>query len=102
MIKLKVKLVEGEMEYDQDKYPKNQVLMGGDMSNPSWKKYREGYDARFHPSRSVHYKMTGGDRANDWYFEFSDGSQWGFSWRAWGDLMQAVENKNKGYMEYYM
>ena len=81
------------------------------MSNPSWKKYKEAYDAKLHPyldvikkylPRSKHYKVTAAERCNEWYFRFSDGVNMSFSWRGWGDLMQAVENKNKGYMEYYM
>jgi hypothetical protein len=35
---------------------------------------------------------------NDHFFLFNDGMAIAFTWRAWGDLMSAIVNKNEGYM----
>jgi hypothetical protein len=89
-------------------------IMGGDKSNPTW----DEYISRIHPKWHPHFKLIREailDRANGLYqitgeqkqnmgisFMFSDGEHWSFSWRAWGDLMQAIMNQREGYMAYYM
>ena len=86
-------------------------LMGGMDSNPSWDEYLGLYLPEYHP----HIKLikeaviklgwigkTGEEICNYHCFVFSDGTKWGYSWRAWGDLMQAIVNKKEGYMTYYM
>lgn len=86
-------------------------IMGGDSSNPSWKEYLSNYKNDFKPHIQLIKKgikemgwigMTAENIANDWCFVFSDGTAIGFSWRAWGDLMQAIVNQREGYMKYYM
>jgi poly-D-alanine transfer protein DltD len=110
MEELKVELVKGEMDYDLDD-EKCHVIMGGDPSNPSWEQYLGQWKEEFQPyiklirdciKEHPCYKGTAGKYANDYYFKFNDGHEFGFSWRAWGDLMQAIVDENEGYMAYYM
>jgi hypothetical protein len=86
-------------------------LFGGDDRNPSWDDYLSDFKEEFQPHilliREAIEKLgwvgeTADRKANDTLFSFSDGQNIGFSWRAWGDLMQAIVNKNEGYMVYYM
>lgn len=87
-------------------------FMGGDDSNPTWQEYIDGYKDEYKPHVLLIKKCieengllreTGeGMQRLGVTFKFSDGQHWGFSWRAWGDLMQAIINKQEGYMEYYM
>lgn len=85
-------------------------FMGGDDSNPSWEAYLSDYNEEFRPHVLLIKKCiednglvgTTGQDADDMYFKFSDGHVWGFTWRAWGDLMQAIVDKREGYMAYYM
>ena len=89
----------------------SQSIMGGDDSNPTWENYVMGYRVQFRPHIQLLRKAieemgwigrTGRDVSNYYTFVFSNGTVWGFSWRAWGDLMQAIVNKQEGYMAYYM
>jgi hypothetical protein len=86
-------------------------IMGGDSSNPSWNEYMENYTEEY----KAHFELlkqaiinagwvgkTGEEVCNYHYYRFSDGLKISFSWRAWGDLMQAIVNKREGYMTYYM
>ena len=85
-------------------------FLGGDSSNPTWDEYLEDYKDEYKPhilliKKSIEENhMIGytGQDADDVYFKFSDGHIWGFTWRAWGDLMQSIVNKKEGYMAYYM
>ncbi len=43
-----------------------------------------------------------GQDAEQYTFKFSDGVVIGFTWRGWGDLMQAIVDKREGYIAYYM
>jgi hypothetical protein len=88
-----------------------QPIMGGDSSNPTWEEYVSGFNEPFQPHINLIRKAIeelgwvgecAEERANDWCFVFSDGQAVGFSWRAWGDLMQAIIGKREGYMTYYM
>jgi hypothetical protein len=90
---------------------KNVVLFGGDDSNPTWEEYVEQFVDEFKPRMNairdlVKEEHLVGERANNFcngnYFEFPDGMKIGFSWRAWGDFMQALVGKREGYMTYYM
>lgn len=84
--------------------------MGGDSSNPTWEEYLVGWTEERHQHLEVLKQFitengligTTGEAQNDWTFKFSDGWHIGFSWRAWGDLMQAVVGKREGYLTYYM
>ena len=86
------------------------TFLGGDSNNPSWEDYIDEYAGEYLPHvllvrKSIEENgMIGytGQDANDLYFKFSDGEIWYYSWRAWGDLMQAIVNKNEGYITYYM
>lgn len=85
-------------------------IFGGDSSNPSWEEYLAEYNDEYKPHVLLLRKcieengLIGetGQFADDLAFKFSDGQIWGFTWRAWGDLMQAIVNKREGYMAYYM
>lgn len=97
------------MKHSTEKY---QSFMGGDSSNPSWEEYVDGYKEEFRPHILLIKKCieengllgeTGEGMQNQGIsFRFSDGQHWGFSWRAWGDLMQSIIDKREGYMAYYM
>ncbi len=85
-------------------------ITGGNRSNPKWDEYVRGYKRKYQSHIRlirkciIENEMIGitGDQQNEWAFEFNDGVNLGFSWRAWGDLMQAIVNKKEGYMAYYM
>jgi hypothetical protein len=88
-----------------------EVIMGGDDTNPSWDDYLELWVDEFRQYLLLIKKSieenglvgeTGESFANKYTFKFSDGKSFGFTWRAWGDLMQSIVNKNEGYMAYYM
>jgi hypothetical protein len=89
-------------------------IMGGDSSNPTWEEYLQNADPKFRAHLEL-IKAAIEDPANGLYgitgeqkqdlgitFKFSDGEHWSYSWRAWGDLMQAIVGKREGYMTYYM
>lgn len=90
-----------------------EVIMGGDSSNPTWDEYLKKFEnlefqKRIYLIRYVIEEngLVGitGERKQDLgiSFKFSDGVHLSFTWRAWGDLMQAIVNKREGYVEYYM
>ena len=102
------KFIKGDFDFDGEKC---HTLMGGDTSNPSWNEYVDGFVEDFQPyicgikecvEKEGIIGAVGGDYANDWHFSFEDGTKVAFSWRAWGDMMQSIVNKNEGYMRYYM
>lgn len=87
------------------------TVFGGDDRNPTWEEYVDDYKEEFQPhmklirqSLEVNNRIgeTASRCANSYNFSFSDGNVFRFSWRAWGDLMQAIVNKKEGYMAYYM
>ena len=91
----------------------NHTFFGGDPSNPSWEEYLDSFDKEFQPyitavreavEREGLIGATGGSFCNYNYFEFDDKhrTKIGFSWRGFGDLMQAIVNKREGYLTYYM
>lgn len=86
-------------------------IMGGDPRNPTWEEYVDQYLEEFQPhielmkdgiTKLGWVGETGGNKANDTFFVFSDGTSIGLTWRAWGDFMQAIVGKQEGYMAYYM
>lgn len=85
-------------------------IMGGDSTSPMWSEYLRYWKVKYRPHIRLLRKFiiengligTTGEDQNHWTFKFSDGVHLGFSWRAWGDLMQAIVNKKEGYMAYYM
>ena len=86
------------------------VIMGGDPSNPSWDEYITSCTDEMRPYvRAIRgyiedNDMIGmtGQQQNRLYFAFDDGTEITYSWRAWGDLMQAIVDEREGYMRYYM
>jgi len=89
---------------------KSFTILGGDSSNPSWEDYIKDWEVEYHAHLLLIRQLikehgllgyTGQD-AKDFYFKFSDGEIWAYTWRGWGDLMQAIVDKNEGYMAYYM
>ena len=110
MDKLTVKIVECTDELmDLEQY---EVIMGGrDLENPpDWNGYLEYFIPEVHPYMETLKKFvteegligSKGQHHDTNAFEFSDGTIYGFTWRAWGDFMQAVVGKREGYMTYYM
>lgn len=107
-MKEELKIIDCHAEAKEGEY----AIMGGDDSNPSWEEYLEGFYEQFRPHLSLIKEaiekngwvgITGEEKQNqNIAFRFSDGTYFAFSWRAWGDLMQAIVNKNEGYMVYYM
>jgi hypothetical protein len=90
---------------------RHEIISGGDSSNPTWEEYISQY-ADYFKTQIELLKLavtewgwigkTGEDICNDYIFVFSTGERIGFTWRAWGDFMQAVVGKREGYMMYYM
>lgn len=86
------------------------VIMGGDSSNPTWDAYLAQWKEEWQPhilaireainEHGLRRSMGGAHANNTWFLV--DGHGFTFSWRAWGDLIQAIENKQEGYMAYYM
>jgi hypothetical protein len=110
---IKVKIVkrgsdyEIEVEVEDDHH---YIITGGDSSNPTWDEYLEQFNDEVLPRilaiRKIieDYKMVGelaSSFCNNHHFEFEDGLTVGFTWRAWGDLMQAIVGKREGFMAYY-
>ncbi|KKM79563.1 hypothetical protein LCGC14_1348550 [marine sediment metagenome] len=93
-------------------YPKDVVpLMGGMDTNPTWDEYLDIFEDDFQPvlkaireavEREGHIGKTGDQFCNYHHFLISDGQRVAFSWRAWGDFMQAIVGRREGYMTYYM
>lgn len=85
-------------------------FMGGMDTNPSWKEYVDLFMDEYHDHIRLIRKCieenylvgSTGQDADEFNFKFSDGNLWSYSWRAWGDLMQAIVDKKEGYMAYYM
>jgi hypothetical protein len=104
---LSIEIVKSHEMKDWDKFLN---IFGGDNTNPSWEEYFDSIKEELKPhilllrKSILENSMIGwkGQDVNDLYFRFSDGVVFGFSWRAWGDLMQAIVDKKEGYMAYYM
>jgi hypothetical protein len=86
------------------------IVSGGDSSNPIWGEYIETYPITIQPyvieirkvvEQNNWYTKTGKDM-NNTVFEFIDGVTFAFSWRAWGDLIQAIGYQREGYLNHYM
>jgi hypothetical protein len=87
------------------------TILGGDNRNLIWEEYVAEYTAQvatyFRLIRlylEAHDLIGGvyGSDMDEMVFGFADGWRMGFTWRAWGDLMQAIVGKREGYMRYYM
>jgi hypothetical protein len=86
------------------------VISGGMQSNPSWEEYLSKYKPIVHPhfeliKEAIHelnWVGKTGEQTENYYFVFSDGIVFTFSWRGWGDLMQSIVGLREGYMKYYM
>lgn len=109
---LTVELIYGEVRVwflagsDEDGW---MSISGGDDSNPTWQEYIDAlmpeYKLHFELIRQLieNYGWKGQcaqDTSNCHYFKFSDGHKVCFSWRAWGDLMQAIVGEREGYLTY--
>lgn len=99
-----------EILYHSDK--EAHIFIGGDNRNLSWEEYLDEFKEEFKPHvrllkealvKAGHIGVTGEGQQNlGITFKFSDGQHWSYTWRGWGDMMQAVVNKREGYMAYYM
>lgn len=95
-----------------DDTPENcHIEMGGDSSNPTWEEYISDYRDEWQKYIKLIRKaiedsgllgIKADNFCNNHYFQFSDGESIAFTWRAWGDIMQAIIGKREGYMKYYM
>lgn len=101
-VQIKTERLEKELDWN---------IMGGDDRNLTWEEYLSEVEDKYQEhftaikeciEKSEFYKATGETFCNTHYFEFSDGITCAFSWRAWGDLMQAIVGEKEGYMAYYM
>lgn len=85
-------------------------LLGGREDNPTWEEYLSEIKNEYIPHFEVMKEKiekenligSTGQEMNDVGFLFSDGKGICFSWRGWGDFMQAIIGKREGYMAYYM
>lgn len=95
----------------QDNKDPNQIIVsGGRSDNPTLQEYiSELTDewkikikllAEFIKD-SEYYKMKADQFCNENHFRFSDGREIAFTWRGWGDFMQAIVGEREGYMTYY-
>ena len=83
-------------------------IMGGNPSPERWRRYRSAY---YEPERITACKNAIIDaglvgqcamQVGNVVFKFSDNAKpWGLSFRAWGDLMDAIIGDKRGYMAYY-
>jgi hypothetical protein len=87
-----------------------EIISGGLGYNPTLNHYILRFTERLQPHlwvlakyirKSVFYKACAYQCCNDIYFEFSDGTKLAFSWRGWGDFMQAIVGEREGYMMHY-
>lgn len=87
------------------------IISGGDPANPTWEEYKAEWDEDYRPHIELLKQKIielnwlgkkGSEICNYYIFVYSDGVKLGFTWRAWGDLMQAIVNLQEGYMKYYM
>ncbi len=100
------------VEVVQDEQDENIVIVtGGRADNPTFEEYISDLTPewkekmkvlKYFLKESEYYKITADRFCNDNHFRFSDGREIGFTWRAWGDLMQAIVGEREGYMTYYM
>jgi hypothetical protein len=110
-MKITVELKKG-FELTEEQHKEVYSLMGGKQGEPeTWEEYLSDFTDEYKPhvialkeyiEKEEGLMYSTGQDADDWYFVFSDGEVWCYSWRAWGDLMQAIVNKKEGYMKYYM
>lgn len=92
-------------------YKYKQILVsGGDLSKPIWSEYIESYPKTIQPYvleiRKViehnNWHSKTGEDMNMTLFEFLDGVTFVFTWRAWGDLIQALHYQREGFYKHYM
>lgn len=91
--------------FDEAFYP-----LGGFDPAPDWEEYLAQYDGQLHPylevakiwALSLREWPGASDFAAENFLEFSDGVGMVFSWRSFGDFLQAVAGKREGYLEYYI
>lgn len=106
---MRVELRKGDYPYNPEIYPDTYIIDGGYTFNPTWPQYLVLYRRKFRKYFShirqyiIDFNLLGtpGSAMNDRHFEFSDGTIIAFTWRAWGDLMQAIVGKREGYINYY-
>lgn len=101
------------LQYANPEYPymdKHITIPGGDPNNPMWAEYVDSfpravqpyiYQIRKHTEENRLLEKSGKDM-NNVIYEFIDGVTISFSWRAWGDFIQAIHNKREGYCKYDM
>ncbi len=94
-------------EYSED----CKIITGGHSEPKLWDEYLLSFKDEYQPHILLIRKAIlelgwvgekAEYKANQWHFVFSDGVKFGFSWRAWGDLMSSIVGKREGYMYYYL
>ena len=98
------------IKYDEN-YDSVDIIMGGNTNNPTWNEYIDGFKLKARPYlRGLRQLIEEsgligktGQETEAMYFQSEDGNfKIAYTWRAWGDLMQAIVGKREGYMKYYM
>lgn len=86
------------------------IHLGSIDPAPSWEEYLKGFKKEYQPYiLAIREAVKDADLlgipanriADTIWFECSDGIAIAFSWRAWGDLIQSIRNKQEGYMVFY-
>jgi len=83
-------------------------ITGGDCTNPCWDDYLHDWNvnSRKYPImirqaiEELGWIGDGAEKRAGNTFYFSDGMSFIFTHRAWGDLMQAIIDKNEGFRKY--
>lgn len=86
------------------------TVWGGINPPPDWNEYLAGFKLEARPKILAIRKLLikenltrtfANQMANETVFFFpEDGIYIWFTWRAWGDLIQSIENKREGYRQY--
>ena len=91
--------------------PQNSLFAhGGFDPAPDWDEFLAQYPNEYFPYlikakewvKGQDPWIGGSEFAACNYLYFSDGVSLMFSWRAWGDFLQAVAGRREGYLEYYL
>ena len=104
-------LISLEFRNPEFNYKNKQIIVnGGDSNNPIWGEYLQSFPKTIQPYlmeirkmvEKNHWENKTGEDMNMTLFEFIDGVTFGFTWRGWGDFIQAINYQRDGYLKHYM